>query len=246
MAMTSWTVARLTRLFEHYRQRFWSGRLPTYAITVAPLENAFGRCDHDECCVIIDISRHTSDRGVRSTLLHEMAHVAAGPQSLGHDSAFFAQLARLLRRRAPIGMGSAENENRPFLHVIPKHFVLCRRALRATYARRTRAIEGLIEQQRREGRPVSEIDAADAAVSDAENVGMEGVPWRGALLAIGREYGLLDIDNKPLPWATEIVRRARQAHARAYGFWREEEQAKAVLEEALAASKMKPGGGADS
>jgi hypothetical protein len=136
-----WTQARLARLLEHYRLRYWprSRRLRRYPITSAPLDGAYGQCDFDARRVVIDVSTHRSDRDVRATVLDEMAHVVVGPPG-GHHSPFWEQLEYLLSKHAPVTVGFPElGEQSQHLDAIPRRFHRCRRLFGPVYARRLRS-----------------------------------------------------------------------------------------------------------
>jgi len=92
-----WGEKRLQRLFERYNRKHWRGRLPHYRIVPTALE-CLGQCHHRKRIIEIDPNRHESDRRVRATLLHEMAHAAAPGRGQGLE--FFAEMERLLRRGA--------------------------------------------------------------------------------------------------------------------------------------------------
>jgi hypothetical protein len=103
-----WTEQRLVYLFVRYNRRFWRGRLPKVRVCAVALEGSLGEWDTEEREIRIDV-RHQSDREIRSTMLHEMAHLAANATA-GHDhgSKFWAQIERLLRQKAPITIGFPE------------------------------------------------------------------------------------------------------------------------------------------
>src|SRR5579864_3548090 len=104
--MSEWTEQRLQRLYARYNCRFWAGRLRAVRVRISDLADCYGEWDVEQQQIRIDIERHANnDREIRSTLLHEMAHVAAGPW---HKSKFWLQIERLLRQRAPITVGFPE------------------------------------------------------------------------------------------------------------------------------------------
>ena len=107
MAPSQWTDARLTRLFERYRQRYWptSRQLKAYRMQASSLSEAYGQCDSEARVLLIDVARHPSDREVGATVLHEMIHAAVGRVTRIHGAAFWAELERLLARRAPVTVG---------------------------------------------------------------------------------------------------------------------------------------------
>src|ERR1700674_2334478 len=94
---SAWTAARLARLFDRYRQRYWptSRRLKTYRVETTSLEGkAYGQCDCKARVLYVDLSLHRSDRELRATVLHEMIHAVVGRG--GHHAPFWTQLEYLL------------------------------------------------------------------------------------------------------------------------------------------------------
>ena len=106
MPKTVWTDKRLGRLYELYNQRYWKGKLPSYAVSIAAMEY-WGQCFRERQSICIDIDRHKTDNQTRSTLLHEMAH-AASTTGLAHGYQFWAQIEHLLRQQAPINVSFSE------------------------------------------------------------------------------------------------------------------------------------------
>jgi|ERR1700678_2560676 SprT-like family len=93
------------------------------------MPEVMGLCEWKRKVITIDVERHKSDREVRSTLLHEMAHAAASIRgSRGHDPKFFAQLEKLLRLRAPIAIDTPEAGGvRILANLVPSRFPLLKR-----------------------------------------------------------------------------------------------------------------------
>jgi hypothetical protein len=197
-----WNQERLERLFRTYNAKYWDGRLP--AVGIAMRRNKGIRYQGkycDECNVIeINLSALTSDSHVRGTLLHEMAHHAAGRNSKSHDSLFFAQLEHLLAKRAPIQVTLAENEHRVSLDTVPGRFRLCRAALRKAYAS-PGAPKTLSPDHLR-----AHVDAV------AWRLAYNGVPWGTALQIVGTKYGLIDIDGRVIASRRPLVRSARRRY----------------------------------
>jgi predicted metal-dependent hydrolase len=98
--MTNWSNERLRHLYERYNRIYWRGKLSGYRIVLAGLEEPLGTCDYRKSFIQIDSNKHTSDRELRATLLHEMAHAAA--REPGHGVKFFAQMERLIKLGAPV------------------------------------------------------------------------------------------------------------------------------------------------
>lgn len=212
--MTAWTEKRLQYLFSHYNQRFWRGRLLHVHIRIRNLTNdggpVFGRIEWKQREILINIDAHTTDRAIRATLLHEMAHLAT-PRKERHDSEFWAQIERLLRQRAPLTVSSCETPGLGIFHdVVPARFRLARRALNRVEKKRRLDVEKFACES---ALPTRTITDADIATQFYE-AGAE-VTWRVALGIIGLEMGLLDVDGKPKSrWAARVVAMGRRAHAR--------------------------------
>jgi len=228
MRKSQWTDEKLTRLYGYYNRKYWSGRLPAYRVEIADLtkEGAVGLCNYRHRIVQIDTAKHRSDRVIRSTLLHEMAHVATS-RNRGHGEKFWEQLERLLRKGALVEVGFSEA---PDLHVlegaIPRRFRLCRAA--AGKAEKPEQLE--IERLLRE-RPDDEIiTISDEMIADSfGEAASQGLTWQQALYAIGQEHGLLDIDGRPKnKWATLIVEKGRRAFRKGRRFYLDDERQRAA------------------
>jgi hypothetical protein len=100
-APSGWTDARLTRLLERYRLRYWptSRRLSQYRVQAATLEGSslYGRCNREARVLLVDVSKHQSGRHIGATLLHEMVHAVVGRG--GHHAPFWNS-AKLVYLRA--------------------------------------------------------------------------------------------------------------------------------------------------
>src|ERR1051326_1090404 len=100
-----WQQARLRRELAYFWNRYWLGRTLDYEISDAFFKKetrASASCYATARQILIDLTQHRSDRSVRSSLLHELCHAAAGPRSRGHDIYFFREVERLLAAGAPI------------------------------------------------------------------------------------------------------------------------------------------------
>ena len=87
----------------------------------------------------MDVTRHSSDREVRDTVLHEMIHAVLDRD--GHGMPYWTQLEYLRLRRAPITPGFPElGERGSHLAIIPSRFRRCRRLFRPIYERWQRDI----------------------------------------------------------------------------------------------------------
>ena len=93
MAKTTWTEERLQRQFNRYNSRYWHEGLPKYRICISGMilgQLREGKCDSSARKILINVESHSTDREIRQTLLHEMAH-AAVPRGVDlHD--FLAEL----------------------------------------------------------------------------------------------------------------------------------------------------------
>lgn len=195
--LTKWTDRRLERLYARHNAKYWSGALPDdIAITNEVSEEGnLGTFYRTEAAIVIDVSRHTSDRGVRDTVLHEMCHVATPDSAAngGHDSAFFEQLERLLTLGASVSVGFAEAGGLRHLHQIPERFALCRAKFKREADR----------WQRQIARDFAGERAADLSPEmiedDLVNAAIEGLTWKQAAAVVGREYALVDLDGAILP-----------------------------------------------
>lgn len=198
--MTRWTATRLQRLFRKYNRRFWKNKLPEYPVIIDSTIDAMGLIFFKEKRIKLNLREHTTDATVRSTLLHEMAHLAVG--KVGHNSLFFLQMERLLRQKAPITVGFPENQNRINLDSVPGRFALCRRALARPYARKRRSIEAYVKR-----RGVRSFDLKPKHIEREyeDAASLQDLTWKVVLANLEREYGVLDIDGKVLKWAKPYV-----------------------------------------
>jgi hypothetical protein len=139
MEKETWADARLGRLLDHYNMKYWKNKLPKVRVQRNDdLDDALGMCYGSDKHIEINVAADRSDFGVRSTLLHEMCHLASGDafkDNGGHDSRFFAQLEKLLRMQVPINLGHGENPNDSGFLAVPSKFRLCRAAMKK-YTRR--------------------------------------------------------------------------------------------------------------
>jgi hypothetical protein len=202
--LTTWSQARLERLFARYRDQFWPGRLHRYRVVVAPLEGALGRCDWDARppVITVDAAAHRNDWHVRTTLLHEMCHAAAPG---GHHSKFFAEVEPLLAAGAPVEVSTAETGGHFNDDAVPERFPLARRRFRLHQLRENNAFWRMLPADT----PVAVIGDDDICQQIYDGAALEGVPWRRLWPVIGAEYGLLDVDGKPVARVTEQRRQPK-------------------------------------
>lgn len=213
----TWTETRLQRLYRRYNRRYWSDKLPRYRVEIAkpkaPQQWA-GFCDSKQRTILIDISTHQSDLDVRRTLLHEMAHAAAGrKERTAHGYRFWSQLERLLRLRAPISVGFPEAPAHQILvDIVPKRFPLARRLMEKLEVRRQRKLDRKVA---RDNLPTHEISDEEIILELSEPQEAAAQPWRTMLWAGGAEYGLIDVAGRPTSrWAGRILKKAKKAHQR--------------------------------
>jgi hypothetical protein len=152
---------RLIQLFQRYNQLYWSGKLPEYRIgTASDLGGLLGQCDARTRTIQIDVAKHKSARELRSTLLHEMCHLAADRKgSRGHDAKFFEQLEQLLRKKAPIsiadpeaGMATVQSE------LVPAQFPLLKRKMGRITAKQRKPLQRFIKVKKLRVRDISDED----------------------------------------------------------------------------------------
>jgi hypothetical protein len=187
---------RLNQLFQRYNQLYWSGKLPKYRIVDAPTLRCLGRCDPRRRTIEIDVSKHKSERELRSTLLHEMCHVAAHRKgSRGHDAKFFEQLERLLRKKAPISIADPEaGEARVQSELVPARFPLLKRKMDRIAAKQRKPLERFIKANRLTPHDISD----EEIIREFEYHAWEST-WKEALLDFGfRKYHLTDETCRPL------------------------------------------------
>jgi hypothetical protein len=201
---------RLQRLYDRYNQRFWDGRLQKYSLRVDDTLEFMGLCNTTQRLILINPTKHPTDTGVRSTLLHEIAHAAAPGD--GHGYKFWAEVERLLQQGAPISVGETEAPQLKLFipQLIPPQFVLSRKAVGRVAAATTRKEE---RKARGEGLPTQAITEEDI-LGDFRNAASDGLTWNQARRAVGNAHGLLDVGGKPSsPWAAKMLQEARRAHA---------------------------------
>ena len=147
----------------------------------------------------IDPNRHTSDRELRATLLHEMAHAASG---CGHTVPFFAQLEWLIRRGAPVTVSDAEVGQAYILaDIVPREFPLLRAKIRRIENRRTRRLEKRVHEKGLETYNLTDY----MIVMEFRDAAME-LTWKQALVCVGLRDGITDEAGRPVnAWARASV-----------------------------------------
>jgi hypothetical protein len=98
--MQKWPEKRLQRLFQRYNQKFWNGRLAGWMVQDSPdIPSIYGYCSSSKTKrIYVRVEAHKSDRHVRATLIHEMAHAAT---YRGHGGRWLLEMQRLKRAGAP-------------------------------------------------------------------------------------------------------------------------------------------------
>lgn len=210
--MAAWTEENLQRAFNRYNAKYWRGRLPGYRIVIEAMPEAMGLCDSRRKIITVDVLRHKNRRGMRSTLLHEMAHAAADIRgSQGHDLKFFAEIEKLLRMRAPVAVETAEAGDVHILaNLVPFRFPLLKRKIDKLEARRRSALEKLISERDVPTTLITDNDILD----EFEDAAME-LTWKQAVRVVGIENGLIDETGRPLDGrARRLLNQAKPRHAR--------------------------------
>lgn len=206
---THWSDRRLCNLFNRYNQRYWRGTLSQYCVVQDALSEmrCDGYCDLRKKRIVIDAVGHSSDRDLRATLLHEMAH--AGSRDPRHGVRFFAEMERLLRLGAPIKVDSPEaGRARIFAEIVPARFPLLRAKMERVEKKRQRDVLAQAH-----GLPFTDItdEMIVARFEDAL-----ALKWKNALVAVGLEYGLVDETGRPLTaHAKRLIAKGRKVHGQA-------------------------------
>jgi hypothetical protein len=120
-----------------------------------------------------------------------MAHAASRS---GHTVPFFAQLERLLKRRAPVKVDAAEAGQAEILaDIVPKRFPLLRAKMQRAENRRARDVLKYMREEKLKGHTVTD----DMIVTRFQDAALE-LTWKQALIAIGLQYGLTDESGRPV------------------------------------------------
>jgi len=211
MAKTKWTQNRLTNLFRRYNKNYWNSSLDSWIVGVKKLQDFVGICCRKEKEIWIDIAAHKTDLEVRETLLHEMAHAADKSKSkIAHGYGFWEQIERLLEQGAPLNVSFSEMPSHTFpLSAIPKKFKRCRAVAEKLEKTRERETSRIICQERLMVREISDEDILEE-FADYE---AGQVVWQVALRKIGLDYGLVDVEGRPVDERAErIIKKGYQKH----------------------------------
>jgi hypothetical protein len=212
MTKTTWTSARLQRLFQRYNRAYWDERIPLYTVLSRKPRGGFiGYCHRGPRRIEIDVAAHATDAEIRATLLHEMAHAAdrsGNPRA--HGSGFWRQIEHLLSRGAPIALHETEMPGVAFaVSSIPAAFKLARKAVGVAIRRKLRPYRH---------RRVQVVTDAQI-LQEFTDAGMEGIPWELTLANVTERHGLFNIDGKSVNQRTaQLIARGRQAHANGRAF----------------------------
>jgi len=223
----SWDQTRLRRLFDRYDQKYFFGKLSHYRIVIASLEDhLIGRCEFAKRTIIIDVNKHHSDRELRGTVLHEMAHAAA--LIPGHGIQFFAQVERLLRDGAPITVtDGCHGAVRIMANLVPVRFPLLKRKVDRLEARRAKPFVELIKAKRV---PVHDVTEEEILERFCDIDAGAAMTWKNACVVIGIEYALTDDRGRPLTaFARRVIAKARSKHYRARRGFQEDQKRWAAL-----------------
>src|ERR1700730_8097320 len=89
------SAAALMRLYENYNRQYFAGRLPPVTIQVSEENDSDLQAEYEQGSgtIYFYLSGRTGDCILRTTLLHEMVHIAV-PED-GHGARFRAELQRL-------------------------------------------------------------------------------------------------------------------------------------------------------
>jgi len=206
-----WTEKRLRRLFNHYNQRFWGGRLPSYSVRLVSDKSIswVGECKRADRCISIN---HTfqSPAEIRSTLLHEMCHAAAS--RLGHGHEFWEQVESLLHQHAPFRLSRADGHYAEWVdNVVPRHCRLARKLWRVRVVEACkREYEKHVKRVKASGHKleIQVITSADI-LQDFREVASQ-MSWSRARCAVGIRNGLTDDNGRALtPYGRRVLKQAR-------------------------------------
>jgi hypothetical protein len=97
--LTAWPNRRLADLFRRYNRRFFNGRLREWIVTsTGKFHGHYGQADLRHKVLFVQIPAHSTDEGVRATLIHEMAHAATNG---AHGRLWRTEMQRLHVAGAP-------------------------------------------------------------------------------------------------------------------------------------------------
>lgn len=231
MKKLHWTAERLQRLYDRYNRLYFRGRLSHYRITAAPLpEHIMGLCEWSKRKLTIDLDKHTSDRELRGTVLHEMGHAAAEKGEHGHGIHFFAEVEKLLRQGAPITVNTPEGGQVEVLaNLVPKRFSFLKRKMDRIEARRAKCINDMVKAKGISTRDVTEEEIVER-FRDVD--GGASLPWLAAVRAVGLEFALTDETGRPLTaFSRRMIAKGRKVHARARRDYLEDQRLMAMTPE---------------
>ena len=223
---TKWTEKRFKKLFDRYNRIYWHGRIPSYVIKIRARAEFMGLCDRSNRTIYVNIHSHHSDKEIRHTLLHEMAHAAASRDGHGHE--FFAQLENLLRKGAQMKVGWTEaHYARTLANVVPARFPLARKAMARVEKARARAVYREVRENNLQIHDVSH----DEIVRNFADAAFDCLTWKQVLHAVGIRWSLIDDMGRPLDSrSTKIIERGKKAFRQNRRFYLEEQRIRATFE----------------
>ena len=210
-ARINWNDRRLRNLFDRYNRVYFMGKLIGWRVIAATLDShVLGECNWKKRTIRVDGWQASSDRSIRGTLLHEMAH--AETHNSGHDVKFFAAVERLLEKGAPINISASEAGRAQILAgIVPRRFPLLRAKMERVEKRRAREIERVIK---RENLTVQEYTPA-MIIRQFKDAATE-LTWKPALQSLGTQYALTDETGRARDArAGRLLANAKRAHASA-------------------------------
>lgn len=217
---TAWSPRRLARLFDRYNGKFWAGRIGNFTVSAPALGGPLGLCDSKAREIHIDVEAHRTDREVRSTLLHEMAHGAAGRCRIAHGYKFWAEVEGLLKKGAPIDVTNSEAPGlRILAGAVPKRFPLARLAVERIERARVKELEKQTFDDVEEITDAVIVERFEEAAMVLHKKEL-AESWRTARWTVGLEYGLLDVGGKPRnAWAARVIAEGKRAFMAKRRFW---------------------------
>jgi hypothetical protein len=166
--------------------------LRSYRLILTKLEHDYGQCDWNARTIKIDVERHSGDRLIRYTLVHEMVHAATTQRD--HDVKFFKEVERLLRRGAPFNTGAEDAGVVDFCgEVVPKRFPLLRKRIQRLARLEVNKVR---QKAAEENFPIHIVSDAEI-LKEFEDPEIVEMRWQRALRFVGDRFGLTDETGRP-------------------------------------------------